>query len=65
MTLYQGSVMTDKEVLFGWTHNGYNPISVGWKQHTDNQKIQPVICEYYNTQRKKKSGLYDIVSCIQ
>ena len=39
--------MTDKEVLFGWTHNGYNPISVGWKQHTDSQKSQPVICEYY------------------
>lgn len=30
--------MTDKEVLFGWTYNGYNPISVDWKQHTDSQK---------------------------
>lgn len=39
--------MAYKEVLFGWTHNGYNPISVGWKQHTDNQMLQPVICEYY------------------
>ena len=39
--------MAYKEVLFGWTHNGYNPISVGWKQHTDSQKTQPVICEYY------------------
>ena len=39
--------MAYKEVLFGWTHDGYNPISVGWKQHTDSQKTQPVICEYY------------------
>lgn len=39
--------MADKEILFNWIKNGYNPISVGWRTHTGTEKTEPVICEHY------------------
>lgn len=39
--------MAEKEILFNWIKNGYNPISAGWRTHSGAEKTETVICEYY------------------
>lgn len=40
-------MMAATEVLYNWTWNGYNPISVGWNSFIRSTKNKSVLCEYH------------------